>query len=79
MADTIFDIGLGVVYLLHRSYSRRNLAQICISSLGDGGHVKSGDMKISAPRALALSVAVGHALAAVTKGVSDNIYNPRGD
>jgi hypothetical protein len=33
------------------------------------------DMKISAPRALALSVAVGHALAAVTQGVSDNIYN----
>nr|AGR85377.1 feruloyl esterase A [Penicillium chrysogenum] len=32
-------------------------------------------MKISAPRALALSVAVGHALAAVTKGVSENVYN----
>jgi hypothetical protein len=46
-----------------------------LEALQDEGHIfrrKSGDMKISAPRALALSVAVGHALAAVTKGVSDN-------
>ncbi|CAG8905476.1 unnamed protein product [Penicillium egyptiacum] len=32
-------------------------------------------MKISAPRALALSVAVGQGLAAVTQGISGNIYN----
>ncbi|CAG8093082.1 unnamed protein product [Penicillium salamii] len=32
-------------------------------------------MKISARRALALSFAVGQGIAAVTQGISDNIYN----